>query len=152
MRARLPITAISGVVLGTLYGFVRLAGDAVWALYNAGKIQEWHMRESWTPERPNAEFPIVAPTSSGSNDIKPSSTWVFDASYFRLRNLNFGYTIPTTTLDNTFISHVRVYFSGQNLFTLKSLPEGIDPLVPNGTSGGFYPIVSTYTFGLEVRF
>jgi len=131
---------------------VRLGGDAVWALYNAGKIQEWHMEESWTPERPNAKFPIVAPTSSGSNDIQPSSTWVFDASYFRLRNLNFGYTLPSSLLDDFFISHVRAYFSGQNLFTLKKLPEGLDPLVPNGTTGGFYPIVSTYTFGLEVRF
>jgi hypothetical protein len=131
---------------------VRLGGDAVWALYNAGKIQEWHMEESWTPERPNAEFPIVAPTSSGSNDIQPSSTWVFDASYFRLRNLNFGYSLPSSLFDDFFISHVRAYFSGQNLFTLKKLPEGLDPLVPNGTSGGFYPIVSTYTFGVEVRF
>jgi TonB-linked SusC/RagA family outer membrane protein len=131
---------------------VLLGGDAVWALYNAGKIQEWHMEESWTPERPNAKFPIVAPTSSGSNDIQTSSTWVFDASYFRLRNLNFGYSLPSSLFDDFFISHVRAYFSGQNLFTLKKLPEGLDPLVPNGTSGGFYPIVSTYTFGVEVRF
>lgn len=131
---------------------ILLGGDAVWALYNAGKIQEWHIEESWTLENPEAKFPIVSPTSSGSNDIKPSSTWVFDGSYFRLRNVNFGYSLPESVLSNSFVNYLRVYFSGMNLITWSKLPAGIDPLVPNGTSGGYYPIVSSYTFGLEVKF
>jgi TonB-linked SusC/RagA family outer membrane protein len=131
---------------------ILLGGDAVWALFNAGKIQEWHMEESWTPENPGAKFPIVSPTSAGSNDIQRSSTWVFDGSYFRLRNVNLGYSLPESVLSNVFIDYLRVYFSGMNLFTWDKLPPGIDPLVPNGTTGGFYPVVSSYTFGLEVKF
>jgi hypothetical protein len=110
------------------------------------------MEESWTPENPGAKFPIVSPTSAGSNDIQRSSTWVFDGSYFRLRNVNFGYSLPESVLSNVFIDYLRVYFSGMNLFTWDKLPPGIDPLVPNGTTGGFYPVVSSYTFGLEVKF
>ena len=131
---------------------VFLAGDAVWALDNAGKIQEWHMRESWTPENTGAAFPIVSPTSAGSNNIQTSSTWVFNGAYLRLRNVNFGYTLPTSMLERVFINRLRVYFSGQNLLTWDKLPEGLDPLVPNGTTGGYFPVVSTYTFGLEVSF
>ncbi|MCD4737375.1 MAG: TonB-dependent receptor [Bacteroidales bacterium] len=130
---------------------VLLQGDAVWALFNAGKIQEWHIEESWTSENTDASFPIISPTSSGSNDILPSSTWVFNAAYLRLRNVNFGYSIPNLP-DKIFISSLRLYFSGQNLFTFDNMPDGIDPLVPNGTSGGFYPIVSSYTFGIDVKF
>ncbi len=131
---------------------VLLQGDAVWALWNAGKIQRWHMEESWTPERPDAEFPVISPTSSGSNDARASSTWVFDAAYLRLRNVSLGYTLPSTIMENVFIDNVRFYFSGQNLFTFDQMPPGIDPLVPNGSSGGFYPVVKTFTFGVDARF
>ena len=134
---------------------ILLRGDAVWPLYNAGKIQEWHIEESWTPENPNAKFPIVSPTSSGSNDVQNSSTWVFSGGYLRLRNVNFGYSLPKAVLDNIFINYLRVYFSGINLITWDSLPDGLDPLIPNGTlagGNGYYPIVSSYTFGFEVKF
>lgn len=131
---------------------VFMQGDAAWALFNAGKIQEWHIEESWTPENTTASFPIVSPTSAGSNDARASSTWIFDGGYLRLRNINFGYSLPKTMLENAFISYARVYFSGQNLLTWDNMPDGTDPLVPNGTSGGYYPIVSSYTFGIEVKF
>ncbi|MEQ6122514.1 SusC/RagA family TonB-linked outer membrane protein [Reichenbachiella sp. MALMAid0571] len=131
---------------------VRLGGDVVWPLYNAGKIQEWQLKESWTPENPNAKFPILSPTSAGSNDIQTSSTYVFDGSYLRLRNINFGYSLPSSLLENILISYARVYFSGQNLITWDKMPDGVDPLVPSGSQGEFYPIVSSYTFGIEVRF
>ena len=131
---------------------VLLGGDYVWPLFNAGNIQEWHVNECWTPENLDAKYPIIKPTSSGSNDIQTSSTWVFDASYLRVRNITFGYTLPSALLKKSFLNKFRIYCSGQNLFTFDKLPEGLDPLAPNGTQGGLYPIVRNFIIGVDVNF
>lgn len=131
---------------------ILLGGDLVFPLFNAGKIQEWHVQECWSPENTNAKFPILAATSFGSNDIQASETWVFNGSYLRVRNITLGYTLPKQLLSKIFIKNLRVYFSGQNLLTFDKLPKGIDPLVPNDSQGAIYPIAKSYTFGIDLSF
>ena len=131
---------------------VLLGGKLIWPLFNAGKIQEWHVKECWSSENVDAKFPILAASSFGSNDIQTSSTWVFNAAYLRVRNLTVGYTIPQRLLKKIFINDLRFYFSCQNLFTFDKLPDGIDPLVPNGNSGAIYPVTASYTFGIDLKF
>lgn len=131
---------------------VLLTGDVSWALFNAGKIQKWQAEEFWTPENPNSKFPKISPTSAGSNDIQTSSTWVFDASYLRVRNVGLSYTVPRRVLDKISVGNLRVYLSGQNVLTFDKLPPGVDPLTPNGTSGGHYPIPQNYIVGIDLTF
>lgn len=131
---------------------VLLGGDLVYPLFNAGKVQEWHVKECWSPENPNAQFPVLAATSFGSNDVQSSSTWLFNASYLRVRNITLGYTVPKQLLSKVFVKNLRIYFSGQNLLTFDKLPQGIDPLVPNDAAGAIYPIAKSYTFGIDLSF
>lgn len=131
---------------------VLLGGDMVWGLFNAGKIQEWQVKEFWSPTNTNSEYPILSATSQGSNDTQTSSTWVFNAAYMRIRNISVGYTIPSKLLEKTGVTGLRVYAAGQNLFTSKKLPPGIDPLVPNGASGAIYPITRLLSLGIDVKF
>lgn len=131
---------------------VLLGGDLVYPLFNAGKIQEWHVKECWTPENSDAKFPILEATSFGSNDVQASNTWLFNASYLRVRNITLGYTLPKQLLNKVFIKNLRIYFSGQNLLTFHNLPQGIDPLVPNDSGGAIYPIAKSYTMGIDVSF
>jgi len=131
---------------------VLLGGDMVWGLFNAGKIQEWQVREFWSPTNTGAEFPILAATSVGSNDIQTNSTWVFNAAYLRVRNISLGYTIPAKVFQKTGVSGLRVYAAAQNLFTFDKLPEGIDPLVPNGANGNIFPITRLISLGIDVKF
>lgn len=128
-----------------------LQGDAIMPLWNAGKVQEWHVRDSWTPENPNARIPVLAPTSSGSNDARATDVWVFDASYLAIRNLSVGYNFPTFK-DKLKARNLRIYTSIQNLANFNSLPEGTNPLTPNGSSGAFFPITRAYTFGASLTF
>ncbi|MDN5200322.1 TonB-dependent receptor [Fulvivirgaceae bacterium BMA10] len=127
-----------------------LQGDVAYAFFNAGKIQEWQT-DSWTPENTDASYPRLTPGSS-HNNWRTSTQWLFDASYLRVRNITLGYTLPNALLSRFSISDLRIYVSGQNLITFDDLPDGIDPTVPNFTSGGFYPITSTYIIGLNVSF
>ncbi|MEM6846162.1 MAG: SusC/RagA family TonB-linked outer membrane protein [Bacteroidota bacterium] len=129
---------------------VLLQGDAVWAFQNAGKIQDWHL-DYWTPQNPNAAHPQLVATTS-HNNYATSDFWIWNAAYLRLRNLTFGYTFPQTVLDGIFVDNLRVYFSGQNLFTLDDMAPGWDPETPNNTSGALYPIAKAFTFGVDLTF
>jgi len=133
---------------------VYLSRNLVQPLFNAGNIFEFHVQDSWTPENLGARLPVIKAYTNGSNNSKPNSQYVFDASYLRIRNITLGYTLPKDILKKVgFINNVRLYASGQNLFTFnKDLPEGIDPQIPNGSTGNVYPIAITYTFGLNVTF
>lgn len=114
-----------------------------------GKIQTWALTETWTPDNPNAKYPLIEHIRA--NDSQVSSTWVSNAAYLRVRNVALGYTLPKEWLKN-FANSLRIYFSGENLFTFDKLHKGIDPLTPNGSGGDLFPIPSTYTFGVEVQF
>ncbi|MBT28489.1 MAG: SusC/RagA family TonB-linked outer membrane protein [Thalassobius sp.] len=131
---------------------VFLQGDVAWALFNAGKVQKWHVEETWTPERTDAKYPVLIATSAGSNDARASSTWIFNAAYLSLRNVTLGYTLPQPVLDNIHLRNLRVFFAGQNLFNFNKLPDGMNPLTPNGSSGAMYPIVTSYTMGVNATF
>ena len=79
-------------------------------LFNAGKLQEWHVKECWTPENSNAKFPILEATSFGSNDVQASNTWLFNASYLRVRNVTLGYTLPETALEQSIYQELKSIF------------------------------------------
>lgn len=128
---------------------VLLTQDAAMPLFNAGKIQRWHVEESWSETNTNASFPRIF---ANTNNQAISSTWVFDASYLRVRNISIGYTFPRALLSKVGINTLRIYAAGQNLFTFDNLPEGIDPLIPNGSVGAFFPVASAMTFGLNINF
>lgn len=110
------------------------------------------MEEAWTPDNLDARFPAVKENITASNNVNVNSTYVFNASYLRLRNVTLGYTLPKSILEKIRISNLRIYVSAQNLLTFDHLPQGIDPLTPNASQGNTYPLTKTYTFGLNLTF
>lgn len=113
-----------------------------------------HQLDSWTESNPGAEYPILVPESNANDNYVKSDKWVRDASYCRLKNLVIGYTLPAGWTEKLRVGSLRVYVSGQNLFTLSDFYKGYDPEVSyGGTTGGeFYPIMQTFTFGLDLKF
>ena len=69
----------------------------------------------------------------------------------RLKNVVIGYTLPKNLLQKVKIDHVRFYVDGQNLFTVSNAYKGYDPEA-SVSSGSFYPLMQTFTFGIDVRF
>ena len=93
---------------------------------------------------------------TGSNGR--TSTWHLEGgSYLRLQNLSFGYTLPRELTQKFKVEKMRVYVSGQNLFTITNY-SGYNPEVnarpsQNLTPGedyGTYPLARTYMFGLNI--
>lgn len=136
-----------------------MTNEGARAFHNGGKIQRWHL-DRWTPENPDPNAPYPRFTFAYPNNGQHSSFWVRDASYLRLKNLTLGYTLPASVLNNKFINSLRIFFSGDNVFTLDNFYPGQDPetstSLPDPTqnfaTGNFHPFVSVYTLGVDVSF
>ena len=113
-----------------------------------------HQLDSWTVDNPNAEYPILVPEANSSDNFVTSDKWVRNGAYMRVKNLIVGYTLPKNWSNKIKIDNARVFVSGQNLFTISNFYKGYDPEVGYGGSlgGEFYPIMQTFTFGLDLKF
>ncbi|NDK56084.1 SusC/RagA family TonB-linked outer membrane protein [Pontibacter fetidus] len=81
-----------------------------------------------------------------------STRWLFDASYLNIKNINLGYTLPQNAVSKIGLSNVRAFGSIDNamIFTKN---EGMDPQRDfNGTADYTYPVMRTYTVGLNANF
>jgi hypothetical protein len=106
----------------------------------------------WTGEGTSNSFPRV------SNGATPnglfSDFYVEDGSFVRLQNVQLGYTFKVS--DNSRISKLRVYISGNNLLTLTKY-KGFDPTASSGAplgggiDQGFYPSAKTYLLGVNLK-
>ena len=108
-------------------------------------LDRWHLNESgtWIP----GKFPKMR---VGSFNNTFSSFWLQDAAYLRLKNIQLGYSIPKPLLDKLKLERMRVYVSGENLFTITDV-EGLDPEAPDG-NGGFYPLSKVVNVGVNLTF
>ena len=127
--------------------------------------------KSWTESNHNALYPKVGAGSTQRNYQKGPNSWQMqDGSFFRLRNLQLGYTFPNKVFGKTGINNLRIYISGENVFVITKY-TGDDPEVGNGIRlnaneggqanspsyiqgldyGDRYPIQKTWTFGLSVN-
>ncbi len=93
------------------------------------------------------------------NNNRPSSFQVEDGSFFRLRNMTLGYTLPSSAIFGNEIEKFRFYITGTNLFT-KTDYLGYNPQVSNqpnsgltpGEDYGAYPLTKSFTVGLNLSF
>lgn len=106
----------------------------------------------WTPENPSTTMPRIYWGGNAPQKITRASTFYLqDASYLRLKNLVFGYTIPSKITHQIGIDRLRVYFSGDNLFTSTNF-KGLDPERAGSGDLVQYPQNKIYSFGVNVTF
>jgi hypothetical protein len=133
-----------------------LNNHAGWAFFNSGGVQRWQMDGRWTAENPNpnASYPrmeLISNTGTNNAMVSANSSfWVLNGSYMRLKNLQIGYTIPAALLKKVKIAALRLYANGENLALISNYRKGWDPEINSG--GVYYPILSNYTFGLNLNF
>ena len=112
---------------------------------------EQHLdRWSEANPNPNARYPRVAINQRANNE-QSSTHWVVNGAYLRLKNIQLAYNLPSKLFKGKVINGLRLFANGSNLFTISNLPLGMDPESPEAIQNG-YPLVSTYTFGVEVKF
>ncbi len=117
---------------------------------------------AWTPTHTNTSVPRVT-QDDPNNNIRPSSYYIENGSYVRLKNLKVGYQLPKNILSLLNVQNAYLYLQATNLFTITSY-DGIDPEVglqsytsssrnlDMGIDRGIYPLSRSYTFGVNVAF
>ncbi|MDD4116388.1 MAG: TonB-dependent receptor [Massilibacteroides sp.] len=100
-------------------------------------------------ETPNAKYPRAFERDDTFNKLD-SDFWLKDASFIRLKNIEFAYNLPSTLLEKINITNLRVYVSGFNLFSI----DKIKIQDPEGTNAGgmYYPQQRVYNVGVNISF
>ncbi|MRT93041.1 TonB-dependent receptor [Ancylomarina sp. 16SWW S1-10-2] len=101
--------------------------------------------DAWDGEGSSNSIPRVAFDDNGSSKV--SSIFVEDASYFRLKNIEIGYTLK----ELKGVENIRFYVSGQNLLTITDY-TGLDPESTLLMDKGTYPQSTSILFGVNVKF
>lgn len=105
----------------------------------------------------NAMYP--RPTYGGFNSIDSDRStntymndiWIVNGNYLSLRNIEVGYSLPKRLIAKANLTKCRLYFSGYNLCTWSSVPDGLDPEKPMSYCW-WYPKTRSFTFGINVGF
>lgn len=128
-----------------------ISGTGAWPFFAADfvpSLLDMH-KDYWRADNPDARFPRLTPTI-GVNSTN-SSHWVINSSYLRLKNVNLGIKLPQTLATKLKVQSARLYVSGQNLLTFTKFWEGFDPELTDNNAN-FYPLMKTYTVGVNLKF
>ena len=116
-----------------------------------GNFLQWSYDHRWTVDNPSTKDPRIVDRSNQyfSNG---NTYWLKSTDYIRLKNLEFGYTLPTALSSRIGLNNLRVYVSGLNLLTYSPTMKGL--FDPESTSGSaqYYPQSRLLNTGLSVSF
>lgn len=112
--------------------------------------------DRWTEENPSNEFPRA---NRNADYLHMSDRYLEDGSYIRVKTITLSYDLPQKVMDIFKMKKLRVYVTGQNLFTFTRY-TGFDPEVGSfgmdntriGYDFGSYPSVRTLIFGASLNF
>lgn len=138
---------LSGVQGNDIFNFSRYRFENPFGLQNLFKVME----DRWTPANPSNQY---ASAFQGGR-LPVSDTFIEDGSYLRCKNITFGYSVPAIKG----LRNVRVYISGNNLFTLTNY-SGYDPEVNSyagsntaiGIDNTVYPQARSFIAGVQLSF
>jgi len=139
-----------------------------WGMYVAqyAQIPSYQIGNIWTEDNTDAYFPRPKAYLALSHILRePQTKYLQNAAYVRLKNIQIGYGLPKSVSSKIKVEKIRVYFSGENIWTYSPMYKLIgrhmdvesirasDITFGSGSGGGFnYPMLKSYTIGLDVRF
>lgn len=145
---------------GSMYTYAQ-DWEMKWPFQNGGNLlkqfydDRWHredpfdLNSKWIP----GKYPALRFNDGGhSNYNKPSSFWVTNVSYLRMRTMELGYTLPQQWLDRVKIKKIRMYVNTYNLFSIDNVHNlGVEPEIidPNGLQ---YPQNKLVNVGFNLTF
>jgi TonB-linked SusC/RagA family outer membrane protein len=129
--------------------------------YNAESMTSFNgsknLLRRWRNEGDITDVPMAIATDPGGNS-RFSTRWIEDGSYFRIKTLTLGYTLPKNLISKAKLTNLRVYVTGQNLLTLTKY-TGYDPelsarfsnnVTDIGIDQGTYPQYRSMIFGINI--
>ena len=135
---------------------VRFYQEQAWAFSDYASPREYHLKR-WTVENPNpnAAYPRIYPRTSAHSTFnnKFSDFWLFDADYFRIKNITLGYTFQKNVVQSLGVEALKLYVAAENPFTIRAdhRMEDFDPETASGRGGNTRGTASL-SFGVNLTF
>lgn len=129
-----------------------------WGRVNSAFLPQGLADQAWSEKNPDGYFPQLERGGAAYLDRGQLTTvndhYLQSLAYLRLKNLSFGYTIPSKLTEKLHISRLRLYFSGDNLCYWSPFhTDYVDPEQAMASSDArIYPFSKTFTFGLNLTF
>ena len=150
-----------GMVGNKIYNFTRARMESTNELFNYSPT----VLNGWTPQNTKTDMPRYSASDPNKNDRRVSDRWLEDGDFFRLKTLEFGYTLPKSLVNKLMIDNLRVFTAMDNLFTVTGY-KGYSPdlgqndeqngggegTLTRGTDHGRYPQARTISLGVQVNF
>ena len=126
-----------------------------WDNYNWAQFNYMEQRlDRWHGEGTSNTQPVL--NTGHAINFENSEYYVEDGSFFRIRNLQLGYTFDKALISKIGLKALKAYFNIQNLKTWKHntgyTPEFGGSAIAFGVDNGSYPVPAIYTFGLNITF
>lgn len=152
---------------GEIMNFTRLELESLGA-YGLGdgfsNVGTDYFNGRWTGEGTSNTYARAIVDDSNIQNGRASDYYMEDGSFLRLRNLRFGYSLPSDFIDKVGMTSIKIYVSGQNLHTWTKYtgydPEigqnsdinGVSSVQTRGIDAGSYPITKSLTLGVNLKF
>lgn len=128
--------------------------------YRPFNVTMRYFEERWTGEGTSNTQPRAS-WAGKSNNTRPSTRFLEDGSYLRLKNLQIGYTLPTRISEKIGLQRFRVFLTAHNIITFTKYP-GLDPEMTTsdnskhegdiaaGIDWGTFPLAKSYNLGIQI--
>jgi TonB-linked SusC/RagA family outer membrane protein len=146
--------------------------EMFWGQYNRpyNNIPIFHLGNMWTPENTNAYFPRTMSRAASNSTTRTlgiaQTRYLQNVAYVRMKNIQIGYNLPSNWTKRIGAQSMRLYFSGENLFTYSPMYKVVKNTIDvenavrsdrdtnSGNSGdGYnYPMLKSYSFGVNLGF
>lgn len=123
---------------------------------NSHALDYWRPADETNFLGPNTNSYLPKPYTSAerNKNLNAQTRYLENAAYMRLKNLQIGYTLPQSIVNRTPMSHLRVFFNGDNLLTFTKLPKAYDPesIIASNSNFRIYPLARMFSLGLNITF
>jgi TonB-linked SusC/RagA family outer membrane protein len=118
-----------------------------WSVAQTGSNKGTRTLQAWTPQNPNSNIPALTQVDA-NNEARLSTYFIEKGSYFKLRNMQLGYTLSSSLLSRAKMQKARIYIGGDNLLLIAKSKTftGLDP--ENPAFG--YPNPKVFTAGVMI--
>ena len=132
-----------------LYGATGVTRDVGLSSFNNKLLTVYDNGTWWNPVDGTGE--VVVPRFTTQVSYNDGTQYLYDGSYFRLKNVEVAYTWTKGWIKKLGFSSLKIYLNGNNLFLITKMPDDRESNYGFSGGGGAYPTVRRYNFGIKLN-
>lgn len=137
--------SMAGQGLGGTHGYWGNDGFNTFNI-NEGFLLRKTTLKRWTETNKSTKYPKLRTTAATLNSVN-SDYWLYNTSFFRIKSIQLGYTLPSNLTQKVFVKSFRLYTNLENYFTFTNF-EGYNPEYPTMS----YPLMKQWVIGVNLTF